>query len=102
MTAGVFAIALVFIFGNRGVLLIDISFVDCNDGPPLRNGELHLGIVVFRIHAGFMRADSINAIHAKALRNLIAEILVQVQLDFQFSPRTLRSKVHRKPVHSPR
>jgi hypothetical protein len=48
-----------------------------------------------------MRADGINAVHAKALRNLITEILIQVQLDLQLSPRTLQSKAHSKPVHWP-
>lgn len=77
-----------------------ISFVDGNNSPSLRDGELHLSIVVFRIHAGFVRADGINAIQAQALRNLITEILIQVQLDFQFLPHALRSQVHRKPVRS--
>lgn len=77
----------------------EISFVDGNDSPSLRNGKLHLGIVVFGVHARFMRADGVNAIHAQALCNLIAEILIQVQLDFQFSPRALHSQAHHKRVH---
>lgn len=61
-----------------------IFFVDGNEGPTLRDGKLHLGLIVLCIHAGFVGTDGIHAIHAQALCNLIAEILIQVELDFKF------------------
>lgn len=85
-----------------GVDTNKISLVDGDDGPALRDGELHLGVVVLRVHASFMRADGINAVQAQALGDLITEIFIQVQLDFQLLPHTLQSTAHRKPVHWPR
>lgn len=57
---------------------VEIFFVDGDHGAAIYNGELHLSMIVLRIHADFMRADRIYSNGAQASRYFVREVFIQV------------------------